>query len=151
MYAVCSIIEQMMNTHAGSWPIALRELGRDRVRRAGVREERLRATADLRGIINLTSWRGHSGRRYVVGIHPLTEPELREVSEAVLIAVQRDEEGVGQVVEVVCVGPRLREAARRSFIERTRQQGATELHVHRLAESAGQRQSVVEDLKVPIA
>src|SRR5919199_6439186 len=79
----------MRNTTTGSWPVAMRELQRDRVRGAGVREERLRATAGLRGLMNLTSWRGRSGRRYVVGIHPLAEAELREVAEAVLIAVGR--------------------------------------------------------------
>lgn len=110
-------------------------------------EERLRATADLRGMLNLTSWRGRSGRRYVVGVHPLIEPELRDVSDAVLIAVRRDADGMAQVVEIASVGPRLREAARRAWIEEARRQGATEMHVHRLAESAKERQAVVEDLK----
>src|SRR3954449_11367492 len=137
----------MRNVMTGSWPMAMRELGRDRVRGAGVREERLRATAGLRGVMNLTSWRGRSGRRYVVGIHPLTEAELREVAEAVLIAVRRDRDGIASLIEVEAVGPRLSASARKAFVARTGRQGATEMHVHRLAESPAERQAIVEDLR----
>ena len=139
----------MTNIDADSWPAAFGGLGRERVRRAAVGEERLKSTADLRGVMNLTSWRGRSGRRYVVGVHPLTESELRDVSEAVLIAVSRDEDGKARVVEIASVGLRLREAARYAFIQEARRQGATEMHVHRLPESARERQSVIEDLRTP--
>jgi hypothetical protein len=86
----------------------------------------------------------------VVGVHPLSEAELRDVSEAVLIAVRRDGDGLARLVEVASVGPQLGEAARRSWIGRTRRQGATEMHVHRLAESAEERQAIVDDLKAPL-
>ena len=122
-------------------------LGRERVRMTGVREERLRATADLRGMLNLTSWRGRSGRRYVVGVHALVEPELRDVSDAVLIAVRRDEDGLAQAIAIAAVGQRLPQSARGAWIEKARRQGATEMHVHRLAENARERQIVVEDLE----
>jgi len=129
--------------------MAMREFGRDRVRRGGIREERLRATAGLRGVMNLTSWRGRSGRRYVVGVHPLSEAELREVSEAVLIAVRRDENGIARLVEVEAVGPGLSSSARRAWLARTRRQGATEIHLHRLAESGEERRLIAEDLREP--
>jgi hypothetical protein len=129
--------------------MAMREFGRDRVRRGGIREERLRATAGLRGVMNLTSWRGRSGRRYVVGVHPLSEAELREVSEAVLIAVHRDRDGTARLVDVAAIGCGLSGSARRAWLARTRRQGATEIHLHRLAESGEERQSIAEDLREP--
>src|SRR5215212_6053898 len=91
---------------------------------AGVHEERLRAVAGLRGAFDLTSWRGRSGRRYVVGVQPLTESDAAEVSEGVMIAVRRDAERVARLVDVV----------------------ATEMHVHRLADDARDRRAVVADL-----
>ena len=62
----------------------MRDLRRERTRRAGVREERLRSTAGVRqASLPLSSWRGRSGRRYVVGIHPLDEAHVIEVTDAV--------------------------------------------------------------------
>src|SRR5436853_127609 len=60
----------MANRRNISWSTAMRDLRNDRTRRAGVREERLRTTAGVRGALELSSWRGRSGRRYVVGVHP---------------------------------------------------------------------------------
>ena len=54
-----------------------------------IREERLRSTAALRHALPLTSWRGRSGRRYVVGVHACGEPDLADVTDAVVIAVER--------------------------------------------------------------
>ena len=81
---------------------------------AGVREERLRAVAGLRGVFDLTSWRGRSGRRYVVGVQPLTESDAAEVSEGVMIAVRRDAERVARLVDVVAAEPAFRAAERKA-------------------------------------
>ena len=124
----------------------MRDLQQDRIRREGVREERLRATAGLRGTIDLTSWRGRSGRRYVVGVHPLTEAGLLDVSEAVIVAVRRDREGSASVVDAVAAGPQLRPKSRRAWMGRARAKGATEMHVHRLAEGPSERAAIVADL-----
>ena len=83
----------------------MRDLRNDRMRRAGVREERLRATAGLRSSSTLSSWRGRSGRRYIVGVHPLNEAELLEVTDAVILAVKRDRTGNGIVVDATMAGP----------------------------------------------
>ena len=88
----------------------MRDLRHERVRRAGVREERLRATAGLRqGALNLSSWRGRSGRRYVVGVHPLSETDLLDVTDAIVIAVRRDEQGVASLIDIAAAGPRPRD------------------------------------------
>src|SRR5690606_22187539 len=113
----------------------------------GVREEKLRAAAGLRSPSPaLSSWRGRSGRRYVVGIHPLTEPEVLSVTDAVILAVRRDEAGIAHPVDVASVGAQPSESGRTRWFSRVKESGATELHVHRLASSDGQRQAIVEDL-----
>src|SRR4028119_1586070 len=76
----------MANKRTISWNTAMRDLRNDRMRRAGVHEERLRATAGLRSSSTLSSWRGHSGRRYIVGVHPLALSELLDVTDALLPA-----------------------------------------------------------------
>lgn len=112
-----------------------------------MREERLRATAGLRQALPLSSWRGRSGRRYVVGVHALSEPGIGEWTEAVLIAIRRAGDGTAQVVDVATAGPRPRGPARDHWMSRVRASGATELHVHRLAESEDERLAIVDDLR----
>jgi len=125
----------------------MRDLRHDRTRRAGVREERLRATAGISAQLPLSAWRGRSGRRYVVGVHPLCEADLLDVTEAVLIAVRRDRDGVARVVDIAAAGPQPRERLRFSWMRAVRDQGATEMHVHRLAHGDDGRRAVLEDLR----
>lgn len=118
-------------------------------RRQDVREERLRTTAALRGTpaLALSAWRGRSGRRYVVGVHTLLEPDLDEVGEAVLIAVRRDAAGIAEPVAVAAAGTGPRERFDGAWFARMRSRGATEMHVHRLAENEDERCAVVADLE----
>ncbi len=126
----------------------MRDLRHERVRRADVREERLRATAGLRGgALNLSSWRGRSGRRYVVGVHPLSETDMFDVTDAIIIAVKRDEQGVARLVDVATAGPKPRDRLRKSWMSTVHARGATEMHVHRLAEDEATRRAIVEDLR----
>lgn len=113
-----------------------------------MREERLRATAGLRqSSLPLSSWRGRSGRRYIVGVHPLVESEILEVTEAVLIAVKRDPSGTAHVIDIATAGSRPSEDARTRWMWSVQAQGATEMHVHRLADTERDRRAVVEDLR----
>lgn len=113
-----------------------------------MREERLRATAGLRGgALNLSSWRGRSGRRYVVGVHALSESDILDVTDAIVIAVQRDEQGVARLVDIATAGPKPRDRLRKSWMSTVRARGATEMHVHRLAEDDATRRAIVEDLR----
>src|SRR5829696_1070902 len=99
------------------WAAAMRDLQQAHPP-AGVREERLRAAAGLRWVFDLTSWRGRSGRRYVVGVQPLTESDAAEVSEGVMIAVRRDAERVARLVDVVAAEPAFRAAERKAWAAR---------------------------------
>jgi hypothetical protein len=128
--------------------MAMRDLRNDRARRAEVREERLRATAGLRSSNTLSSWRGRSGRRYIVGVHPLVEAEILDVTDAVILAVKRDQEGVAHVIDVATAGSHPSEQARTRWMSKVQERGANELHVHRLAESDVQRRAIVDDLRV---
>lgn len=112
-----------------------------------MREERLRTTANLRGALNLSSWRGRSGRRYVVGVHALAEADVLEVTQAVIIAVGRDRDGVGRVVDVAAAGSEPRERARWAWLAKVRARGACEMHVHRLSEDEGERRAIIADLR----
>ncbi|NNM71363.1 hypothetical protein HJG44_03000 [Enterovirga sp. DB1703] len=120
----------------------------ERIMRAVIREERLRATAGLREPPALTSWRGRSGRRYVVGIHPANEAEVADLSDAVLIAVQRGEDGRAEMLDVLAPEARSSRRQRLRWLSAMRSRGATELHVHRLAESEAERRAVAADLAV---
>jgi len=124
----------------------MRDMRHERIARAIVREERLRATAGLREPPALTSWRGKSGRRYVVGIQPASEADIADVTDAVLIAVQRLGDGTAEVLDVAAPGPRSSARQRSRWLATMRSRGATELHVHRLAESEAERRAVVADL-----
>lgn len=119
----------------------------DRAWRPLVQEEHLRVTAGLRGSFNLSSWRARSGQRYVVGVHPLREADLLEISEAVIIAVRRDRHGIASLVDVVAAGEEPVEGERRHWLSAVREGGATEMHVHRLAEDAEQRCAIVAELR----
>ncbi|MCJ2081457.1 hypothetical protein [Methylobacterium sp. J-090] len=110
-------------------------------------EERLRTTAGLRGTpaLVLSAWRGRSGRRYIVGIHDLAEPELDDMGDAVVLAVRRDAAGIGEIVGVASAGESPRERLTRNWMARARYRGANEMHVHRLAETEAERSAIVAD------
>ncbi len=113
-----------------------------------MREERLRATAGLRhASLALSSWRGRSGRRYIVGVHPLETSEVLEVTDAVVLAVRRDQDGTAHVIDVAAAGSRPREQARTRWMAAVRERGATEMHVHRLAENESERRAIIDDLR----
>lgn len=115
-----------------------------------MREERLRTTAGLRSTpaLALSAWRGRSGKRYVVGIHALSAPELDEMGEAVIIAVRRDPAGIAEQVAVSASGEGPRERLSRTWLAHARKGGATEMHVHRLADGEAARLAIVEDLRI---
>lgn len=125
----------------------MRDLRNDRMRRSGVREERLRATAGLRSSSTLSSWRGRSGRRYIVGVHPLNETELLDVTNAVILAVKRDRSGHATVVDAAMAASDPSEETRMRWLAKVRGLGATELHIHRLAETEDDRRAIFEDLR----
>ncbi len=125
----------------------MRDLRNDRMRRTGVREERLRATAGLRSSTTLSSWRGLSGRRYIVGVHPLNLKELLEVTDAVILAVSRDETGTAHVVDSALAGDRPSAEPRTRWLDAARERGATELHIHRLADTEARRREILADLR----
>ncbi|GJE46279.1 hypothetical protein [Methylobacterium soli] len=141
----------MANKRALSWSAALRDLKDDRSRRQDVREERLRTASGLGGApaLALSAWRGRSGKRYVVGVHALSETDLDEVGEAVVMAVRRDESGLAELVAVATAG--IGADPSPAWLARAREAGASEMHVHRLAGTTSERKAIVTDLRIETA
>lgn len=107
------------------WTAALRTLKASRTLPRPVREECSRLSAG-----NLSAWQGRSGRRYVVRV----VAALDEAEPAVALAVTRDPLGLATILAVGIVP---------GFVPPA---DAEELHVHRLAETDGDRGAVAADL-----
>ncbi|MFY9293303.1 MAG: hypothetical protein WAP03_21780 [Methylorubrum rhodinum] len=140
----------MSNRRSHSWSNALRDLRGDRVTPNPIREERLRSFAGMRGStsIALSAWRGLSGRRYVVGVQALAVEAAEEALPAVLIAVRRNDAGLA-LLPIDLYSGAAGEPDVAEWVARSLAQGATELHIHRLAEGADGRTAVVADLTAP--
>ncbi|WP_245296332.1 hypothetical protein [Methylorubrum extorquens] len=125
-----------------------REKDRMRGQRAAtseVREERLRTMAGLRGSAApaLSAWRGRSAQRYVAGVHDVGSDDALEAAPAVVIAVRRDEAGLASPINVVSIETAADAVA---WVRQAQAAGASELHIHRLADAAAARAAVVADL-----
>ena len=84
-----------------------------------------------------TSWRGLSGRRYVVSVyHPASVPDY---GDAVLIAVGRNRQGGRRILAVGTGSPEPLAAL----------PGCVEIHVHLLARDAGEKARLLADLALP--
>ena len=131
----------MANRRTISWSTAMRDLRHERTRRAGVSEERLRATAGLRhaSLALSVPGAGAPGGATSSGVHPLDEAEILEVTDAVILAVRRDDDGTAHVIDVATAGSQPSDAARTRWMARVRERGATEMHVHRLADGDRER------------
>lgn len=93
--------------------------------------------ADTVAFGGLTSWRGLSGRRYVVSVyHPASVPDY---GDAVLIAVGRDRHGGRRILAVGTGSPEPLAALA----------GCVEIHVHLLARDAGEKARLLADLALP--
>ena len=118
--------------------------------RAGVREERLRSTTGLKQAAPMTSWRGASGRRYVVGVQAGIKADVVDMDGAVLIAVRRTDDGTASVIDVAAPAPGTTRRSRLRWLALMRTRGATEMHVHLLAEDEAARDAVRRDLGVGV-
>ncbi|WP_349369562.1 hypothetical protein [Salinarimonas sp.] len=139
----------MRNKRTLFWRTALRDLRGPRPEPAAgdVREARLRATAGVEAGLALTSWRGRSGRRYVAAVQALPEAEVADWDGAVVLAVVREPDGAARLVATACGDAP--EARRRAWLAGAARRGASEIHVHRLAETPAARLAARADLATP--
>ncbi|TXM65738.1 hypothetical protein [Methylobacterium sp. WL120] len=107
-----------------------------------MREVRIRTASGLRGTppVALGAWRGVSGRRYVVIVHDLAAAPMIEAPGAVVLGVRRQEDGIAVLLGAGHLGSVVECAAQAAL------DGATELHIHRLADTAVERDAMVRDL-----
>ncbi|MGN6098012.1 MAG: hypothetical protein ACTHP8_17490 [Bosea sp. (in: a-proteobacteria)] len=105
------------------------------------REMPLRSTASL-GERRFTAWRGRSGRRYVASVFPSDDPHALSFTDAVLLAVSADR----RILAARDSGPFGIEAALGRWQRSVAEAGATEIHVHLLAEDGASRRAALLDL-----
>lgn len=135
-----------------SWNAALQDLRADRETPSEIREERLRATAGLKGNPPqaLTAWRGLSSKRFVFAILDVDAAAVREkvyTSTDVLLAVFRDASGVATPLRAGAVSAETAEAV----VAKAAALGANELHIHNLAATPAERSAVIKDLTPVVA
>jgi hypothetical protein len=106
-----------------------------------VREMPLRATAHL-AERRFTAWRGRSDRRYVASVFAIQDGHALGFSDAVLLAVSPER----KIVAARDSGPFGIDAALTRWRDAVAMAGASEIHVHLLAEDAAGRRAALCDL-----
>ena len=129
----------MSSNRRVAWGAAFSKARGDRMVRREIREERLKGQRC--SVLDLSAWRGQSGRRYVVAVYTLAQARSDvDAPGAVLIGVRRGDDGLARIVGAGWRGT-MAEAAELAGAD-----GATEVHAHRLADSDEDREAIVEDL-----
>lgn len=105
------------------------------------REMPLRSTAGLTER-RFTAWRGRSGRRYVASVFSVTDDHALGFTDAVLLAVSADR----RILAARDSGPFGVEAALTRWRRSVAMAGASEIHVHLLAEDGLTRRAALLDL-----
>lgn len=108
--------------------------------RPAIHELSLRGTAVASTGLRISGWRGQSGRRYVVTVCGIEEAATVEAPGSVIIGVRREANGIARIVGAGHRGSVFDGAAL------ARADGATEIHLHNLADSDAEREAIVEDL-----
>jgi len=108
---------------------------------AGAREMPLRITAGLTER-RFTAWRGRSGRRYVASTFVVGDDHALGFTDAVLLAVSPDR----RILAARDSGPFGVEAALTRWRQAVLAAGASEIHVHLLAEDGISRRAALLDL-----
>lgn len=101
----------------------------------------MRSTAAL-GERRFTAWRGRSGRRYVASAFAIADEHALGFTDAVLLAVSPDR----RILAARDSGPFGVEAALTRWRQAVLQAGASEIHVHLLAEDGISRRAALLDL-----
>jgi hypothetical protein len=90
------------------------------------------------------AWRGRSGRRYVTSIYSFDAcPDYEHV---VALAVRRGPDGTRTALAGIDLGVFPMVALDSAAMRAAREQGANEVHLHLLAETAAGRAAAIEDL-----
>ncbi|TCR67222.1 hypothetical protein [Bosea sp. BK604] len=113
----------------------------DAVQEPVAREMPLRSTAGL-AERRFTAWRGRSGRRFVASVFSITDDHALGFSDAVLLAVSAER----RIIAARESGPFGIEAALTRWRRSVAMAGATEIHVHLLAEDGLTRRAALLDL-----
>lgn len=126
-----------------AWDRAINEAKADRAERPAVRAQQIRSAAPGGPYV---AWRGQTGRRYICIARPLSGRAAYEAGENVVLLFVRPD-GVSGFEVVEAVPSTAADLGERSaMVARAVLQGATALHVYRLAESEAARVGVAGDV-----
>ena len=89
-------------------------------------------------------WRGRSGRRYLHTIYPIDA--LPEFADAIVILARRDGRGRRRALSILTLGATPGSISRAQVLANAHNCGASEAHVHLLAGSPDEQQSILLDL-----
>ena len=90
-------------------------------------------------------WRGVSGRRYVCTVYPVDAPPAFDGARAVVLAVRKSGDGA-EIAFVFRPGPHSGDEDFLVWARKARQCGASEWHVHLLANTSAARDFAAHDL-----
>lgn len=121
-----------------AWRQALSDLRTDRITPPEIREVPIAGNRRCREV--LSCWRGRSGRRYVVQVHPLDLHWPVRAGAGLAFAVSRGDDGRGGIVAMAPEG------ASPAWRGRAWDAGARELHVYILVNDEAGRAEVAMDL-----
>lgn len=108
---------------------------------APVQEMPLRSLAHG-GERRFTAWRGRSGKRYVASVFAIHDDAALGFVDVIVLAVTPGR----QIIAARDSGPFGVESALTRWRDQAMSAGATEIHVHLLAEGAGERRRALIDL-----
>lgn len=128
------------------WRKALAEMREDRIKRRDVREELLR-TLSRNTAFPLTAWRGNSGRRWIFSVHMIERSDILMGDEGVYLAVSRTDQHFLAEILSRAVFEKGDEAGFNRWRALAKAWGATEIHIHRLAETSPDRNFIADDLE----
>lgn len=101
--------------------------------------------AHAAGLRRFATWQGASGRRYMFTAYAFDE--CPDIERAVALAVRYGEDGCRQALACIDLGPFPSLALGGGAMAAARRSGATELHLHLLAETSEARHAIIADLR----
>jgi hypothetical protein len=122
--------------------IPLRSLGGSSLGGSNLGGNNPGTVSDTRPSRRFTAWRGRSGHRYVTSVFAIHDPAAMSYADAVVLAVAPDR----QIIAARDSGPFGVEAALGRWRDAAMSTGATEIHVHLLAEDENGRRDALADL-----
>lgn len=134
----------MSNKRMPAWNRAMDEARANRAVRPEIREERVaRNMQPSPGSSGVSAWRGKSKTRYIVSLYPIAAWQADPLGPAVVFAINRAADGLPELIGTYAFEGGDFETVR----ARAKARGATEIGLHRLADTELDRARVAADFR----